>query len=708
LARSTTAHGWWQRLVHLPRDTRDTLFLLTLIGWVAMLLAPHIPFWCSALTALVLVWRGVLTWYGRPLPARWWVIALLVLTVGATVFTHRTIFGRDAGVTLIVVLLALKTLELRAKRDAFVVFFLALFTLLTHFSYSQSLLTAAGVLLAVWGLLTAVINAHLPAGRPPLWLSAKLAGGMALLGAPIMVVLFLFFPRVAPLWGIPQDALHARTGLSDRMQVGQVAELAQDFSVALRVRFEGRPPPLEQMYFRGPVLSHFNGREWLPLFTALLPSAMQLGADLRPQGTPVRYEMTLQPHQRPWLLVLDAALDAPAVPAYGPRMTADLQWVATRRPVSELLRYRAESFPQFQHGPLTRELGLTKYVELPSGFNPRTLQMAMQWQQDSRNTPQPEAALVQRALRQLATGGYTYTLAPGVYGMHTADEFWFDQKQGFCEHIAAAFVVLMRALDIPARIVTGYQGGELIDGYWTVRQSDAHAWAEVWLQGQGWVRVDPTAAVAPTRTSSFQRLEVPQGVVGAAMVAINPELGQHLRATWDAINNRWNQWVLNYSQDRQFDLLKNLGFSSPSWTDLAYVLIAIVVAVSALGAAWTLWERRQHDPWLRLLGQTRQRMLQLGMASSPASTPRQLAQALQTHCAQDPATAGVVAWLQAMERWRYAPPVRATSQQNTRPGAKPVIAPDAAGLRRLRDQWAGLHWPTLTTAPPHTAVPPSS
>ena len=214
-------------------------------------------------------------------------------------------------------------------------------------------------------------------------------------------------------------------------------------------------------------------------------------------------------------------------------------------------------------------------------------------------------AFVQAALQRLRTGGYSYTLDPGVYGDDTADEFWFDRKTGFCEHISSSFVVLMRALGIPARIVTGYQGGELngVDGYWVLRQSDAHAWAEVtWQEGNGWVRVDPTGAVSPDRVGSFSRLAAQPGFLAEAFGTVSPTLAQDLRAAWDAVNNGWNQWVLNYTQSRQLDLLKNLGFEAPSLQDLAIVLIWLVVVVSVGGAGWTLWERSQHDPWLRLLG----------------------------------------------------------------------------------------------------------
>jgi hypothetical protein len=280
------------RLGHLPRDTRDTLFLLAVIGWVVAMQVGHIPWWCTALTVAVLAWRTTLTLRSLPLPGWPWRMGLLALTLGATWLTHRTLLGREAGVTLIVVLLALKTLELRARRDAFVVFFLAFFTLLTHFFYSQSLLTAAGILVALLGLLTALVNAHMPVGRPPLAQAARIAAGMAALGAPIMLVLFLLFPRMAPLWGLPNDALTGRSGLSNRMLVGQIAKLVMDEGIALRIKFDGPPPPQRELYFRGPVLSDFNGVEWRPLRSGF-PASMALGAELAVGGEPVRYEVTM-------------------------------------------------------------------------------------------------------------------------------------------------------------------------------------------------------------------------------------------------------------------------------------------------------------------------------------------------------------------------------------------------------------------------------
>ncbi len=641
-----------KQLKQLPRDSRDTLFLLLVISWLVLPQVAHLPLWCSLMAATLVLWRAWMALKTRALPSRWWLAALLLVTLVATYATHKTLLGREAGVTLIVVLLALKTLELHARRDAFVIFFLGFFTLLTNFFDSQSLPTAAMMLLGLLGLLTALVNAHMPAGKPPLLLAARTAGSMALLGAPIMLVLFLLFPRLAPLWGLPSDANSARSGLSATMQVGNIAQLALDDSIALRIRFDTAIPPSAALYFRGPVLSDFDGREWRPL-RRQLPVPLRLTSELQVAGTPVDYQVTLEPNQQPWLLLLDVTPAAPEIPGFTAHQNADLQWL-TDRPVTKLLRYRVQSYPDFRHGPLQPVAGLQTYLALPSGFNPRTRQLGAQMRRET--PPGNDAALVTSVLERLGDGSYRYTLEPGLFGAHSADEFWFDRKQGFCEHIAASFVILMRAAGVPARVVTGYQGGErnALDGFFVVRQSDAHAWAEVWLNGRGWVRVDPTAAVAPGRVGTLQRLQAQRKAFANAMLGrFSPDLLLHLRAAWDAVNNSWNQWVLNYSQERQFDLLRSIGFSSPAWEDLSYLLIGIVVAVSLGGAAWTRLEHHRSDPWLRLLARARRHLLDNGCVFEPNSPARSMAaQLARQH--QDARAQAFCHWLLRMEAQRYA------------------------------------------------------
>ncbi|WP_295378238.1 DUF3488 and transglutaminase-like domain-containing protein [uncultured Pseudacidovorax sp.] len=635
------------RAAGLPRDARDTLFLLAVIAVVLLPQLPTLPLWTSALAGAVLVGRGLLAWRSAPLPGWRWRVGMLLLALAATWLSYRTLIGREAGVTLVVVLLALKTLELRARRDAFVVFFLSFFVMLTSFFQSQSLLTAALMLLALMGLLTALVNAHMPVGRPPLAQSARIAAFMTLAGAPVMLALFLFFPRLAPLWGTPNEGMTGRSGLSATMRVGTIAQLALDDGIAARVRFDGdAPPPRTALYFRGPVLSRFDGVEWTS------PEPWERGLpQLRSRGEPVGYEITLEPSNRPWLLALDAMRTAPALPdGLRALQGGDLQW-STNRPIGDLLRYRGQSQLDFTSGPV-RRAGLPGfYLALPPGSNPRTAELARQLQAQAGGST---TALVDAVLQRLRAGGYVYTLEPGVYGAQTADEFWFDRKAGFCEHIASSFVILMRAAGVPARIVTGFQGGEInpVDGYWTLRNSDAHAWAEVWEEGKGWWRVDPTAAVSPGRVGQFQRLVPPPGFFAGAIGAMSPTLMQHARALWEAVNNAWNQRVLNYTQTRQLDLLKALGMDSPSPADLARVLLMALVAASLGGAAWAWRERRRTDPWLRLLARARARLARAGVSVPPDSPPRRMAELLATRFGE--AAMPTRDWLLRLEAQRYA------------------------------------------------------
>ena len=669
-------------LSHLPRDSRDTLFLLLVITTVVLPQVAHLPLWCSGLVAGVLVWRGILAWKSQPLPGRWWLVTLLIVAVAATLATHKTILGRDAGVTLLVILLALKTLELRTQRDAFVVFFLGFFCMLSNFLFSQSLLTAFAMLAALMGLLTALVNAHMPVGKPPLMVAAKIAAKMVLLGAPIMVVLFMLFPRLAPLWGMPGGPAQGKSGLSADMRVGTIAKLALDDSIALRIKFDDKPPAAKDIYLRGPVLASFDGREWLP------SKNYPANAKLRVSGRPINYEVSLEPNNKPWLFVVDAAATAPSLAGYELRMTPDLQWLSNR-PITELVRYKAQSYTQFSYGPQEAEPSLKNYLDLPAGFNPRTLQLAADMKRDVRFVQADAATLANEIMQKLRTGGYEYTLEPGVYGDNTADEFWFDRKTGFCEHIASAFVVLMRALNVPARIVTGYQGGEFnaIDGYWVVRQSDAHAWAEIWQAGKqdgstvgSWIRVDPTSAVSPQRIDSLQRLSAPSSAFGGVMASLwtntvgtgyNPLL--QLRAVWDAVNNTWNQKILNYSEATQLNVLKNLGFTSPSWTDLSYVLITIIVAASLFGIAWTTWDKRQHDPWLRLLSSVRTRLEKTGLTSLASISPRELAGIAIHHFGES--AKPLAAWLIQLEELRYRQHIRNTDIASLKSGLKNIAWP---------------------------------
>lgn len=644
-------------LRHLPRDARDTLFAVAVVAWILWPHAAHVPPWCVALSVLVLAWRSALAVAQRPLPPRWQVAAALALACGLTLWTERTLLGKEAGVTLLVALLALKTLELRARRDAMVLFFLGFVVVTTQFLQSQTLLVAVSMMVSVWGLMTALVLAHMPVGRPPLRQAAGIAARATAWGVPVMLVLFLLFPRIGPLWGLPQDAA-GRTGLSGTLRLGSVAELASDDSVALRVRFPDGAPPAQALYFRGPVLTVFDGRDWsrqrlrasTPDPAAAAPAA---------EGRRLRYELTLEPHRLDTLPLLEltpagapGSLEVQGMPALQARLRPDAEWVADR-PITDRLRIRAEAVPDQRPGPLRPGPWLGAHLQLPALGQPRLRAWARELRASPAMAGADGRALAQAVLAHIRTAGFTYTLEPGPYGREALDEFWLDRKLGFCEHFAASFVFIMRSLDVPARIVTGYQGSDPqpVDGYHVVRQSHAHAWAEIWVSGQGWLRVDPTAAVAPDRIQRSRQLAPTPGLVAQALSGVSPALAAQLRQAWEALNNRWNQFVLNYSSTRQFDLLRALGVSAPDWRDMARILALLLAAVALAGAGRALWERHREDPWRRLERRMRRRLAALGVQVGVHQGPRARAGAVRDALGpRGEALAQVLEWI---DRERY-------------------------------------------------------
>ncbi len=671
------------------REARDTFFLLGLIAATLLPHADHLPAWSLVLGAGLLGWRAWLAAGSRPLPGRWTLAAVLGVAVVLIALQFRTLLGREPGITLLVLLMGFKTLELRARRDAFVVFFLGFFLVLTHFLYSQSLLTALWTLGCTWGLLTALVLAQMPLGQPHLAVAARQAARVTLWGLPVMVALFLLFPRIGPLWGLPAEDV-GRTGLSDRLEFGSMSEIANDNSVALRLRvIEGQPAPRE-WYFRGTVLSRFDGRRWtategLPPGEPPLPPAL---AQARAAGPLLRYELTLEPLRIRLLPMLEQAPgqagDALDLDELRVQLDREHVWRAPR-PLTERLRFQQAArtgmaaLPQ-QLAPVE----LADYRALPPGLNPRSLAFARRLAQQPGLAGVPEArrpeAYSAALLQHLHEQPFTYTLAPGRYGEaspHLVDEFWFDRRLGFCEHFASAYVVMMRALGVPARVVTGYQGAdpEPQDGFWVVRQSNAHAWAEYWQDGRGWVRVDPTAAVAPDRIRLGQTLEVPAGLVGSMLGTVSPDLWRRLRNVWETVDNRWQQWVLGYARQEQFKLLEKLGFENPDWTALGQAAAGLIAAVLGLGLAWNAWMSRPHDAWTR----QRQRV-QRDLRRVDVDAPMHLSYtrwAALLEARHGPLAEDLAPLLRDWDRQRYAPAA---------PSGPPPAA-ERAARRATRRHW---------------------
>ncbi|MGE0071839.1 MAG: transglutaminaseTgpA domain-containing protein [Thiomonas sp.] len=655
---------WMRRAGELPRDARDTLFLLAVSLLLMLPLLLVLPAWTGVLVLALLGWRALLAWRGAPLPRRTLLVAVLLGAIALTLWSFQTVIGRDAGVTLLCVLLGLKALETRSRRDTYVLFFLGFFTIAANFLFSQSLGTALLMLLATWGMLAALINANLPAGRPPLKQLLATALRMMALGTPAMILLFVVFPRFsAPLWALPQGSTQAVSGLSASMSPGQIAQLARDDSVVFRVVFDGPRPPDRLLYWRGPVLSRFDDGVWRADPRQRDHASPTPPPDLRLTAPAVRYTITLQPTQQTFVFALDAPAAAPKIDGYAVHWLPDLQLVVGR-PLDHLVRYTAESSPQFRYGPAHMNAALRADEALPAGFDPRSVALGHELAAQARAAGQGGTFVAQALLRMFRTEPFRYTLDPGTYGLRDGvDEFLFDRRAGFCEHYAQAFVVVMRAAGIPARIVTGYQGGRYnpVDGTWVVRQSDAHAWAEYWLPGQGWVRADPTAAVDPARVDrSGATLAAREPLLGlAALGPRDTALLLQLRNRWDALNNAWNQWVLNYGSQRQHDLLRKLGVHQPDTATLAALAIGALLAATAVLGALLAAERRRADPWQRVYAQLRHKLQRAGIDCSAATAPRQLAARLRDGRAPatlPPGAAQAAAeLLLRLEHWRYAP-----------------------------------------------------
>ncbi len=621
-----------QRLRALPEASRDTLLVVVVAALSLAPLLPRMPGWAAVCAGALLLWRGALAGTGRRLPPRALLAGLLALAVAAVLLQFRSVFGRDPGVSLVGMLLGLKLLETRRRRDAYVVFYLGLFCVFAQFLYSQSAAAAAWMLLCTVGWLTALLDANLPASRPPLWRRIALSARLLGLGLPVMVALFVLFPRLSgPLWSLP-DSSRTVSALGSSMDPGAIASLARSSNVVFRVRFHGPRPPQAAMYWRGPVLARFDGHRWSELPQAAAPR--RRAQPLRRLGGRVRYTVTQQPTQRRFAFALDAPAAAPTLvgePGASLRLLPDLELRASRR-LDQVVRFRATSWLGYAYGADESPRRLRESLQLPAGYDPRTVALGRRL--GRRYAAAGAQALADAVLRRFREQPFHYSLHPGRYrGPDSIDQFLFVRRVGFCEHFAQAFVVLMRAAGIPARIVTGYQGGSEnpIDGMWVVRQRDAHAWAEYWVPGAGWIRADPTAMVDPARIDrSGQTLDSRQPLFGLPLLG-RSDVGalRLLRNLGDALDEGWNQWVLDYGQLRQRQLLRRLGMRRPDSARLASAAALALSLLLGAGGLWLLWRRRAAtDPWQRAYARLLRRLRRLGVQAWPGEPPGSLAQRL--------------------------------------------------------------------------------
>lgn len=556
-------------------------------------------FAAAALLVAALSWRHLV-----PLPLR----LLLVATMLAAIYWQMGASpGRDTGCALLAAMLAIKSSELRTLRDARSLLGFALFAPFAAFLLDQGpvtlLLALAAVACALLGL-QRLTDAETGTAPQPVALQLRTVGRLLAVALPLALSAFWLLPRLpTPLWGIPERAV-GQPGLSDTMAPGQWLDLMADDSPALRVQFAGAAPAPEQRYWRGPVLTRFDGRTWTRLESQRRTVPPPIAA------TPVRwdYQIEYEPTERRELVALDLPLAAPG----DTWLDADYTLVSAR-PLTALTRWRLRSSPPARFQPELPPALRRQALQLPAGFNPRTLALARQWRQEAGD----DAAIVQRAMQWIGRD-FSYTLSTPLPGRHSADEFLFDWKAGFCEHFSSAFVVLMRGAGIPARVVTGYAGGSRnrYGDYWLVRRMDAHAWAEVWLPQRGWTRVDPTAAVAPERIRDTLEDRLARRDTGGG--------GLDMGARWlqvaqvgDWLRRNWNGMVLSFDARRQQQLLRSFGIERLEPVQLAGLFAAF--ALLAIGAmAWLLARgERERDPLLRAWRRLDRRYARLGLGRQP-------------------------------------------------------------------------------------------
>jgi transglutaminase-like putative cysteine protease len=644
-------------MIVAPALQRNIPWLLLALAWIVAPHISHLPPWIISLSIGLGIWRWVLARRAAPLPNKWLLLALAGAAGFGVLVTYHTITGRDAGVALLIVMLSLKLMEMRSVRDGIVMIFLGYFLVITNFLYSQSIAMGLYMLVAVLAITATLIGLNQPVQAGDAKRKIRLAAVLLGQGLPVMIVLFVFFPRVqSPLWGAPDPTLSGVTGLSESMSPGDISRLGISSAVAFRAEFTGTPPAPQLRYWRGPVFWHYDGRTWTSG-----PARHSVPITLHVEGAPVTYTITLEPHNQRWLFALDFPVSLP--PSSG--MSDDFQVLAAaparsrlRYQLTSQLRYRAET----ELRPLTRELAL----QLPPGYNPQARQFAASW----RARAKTDRDIVEMALAMFSDQPFVYTLAPPPLGTHAVDDFLFGSRRGFCEHYAGSFVFLMRAAGVPARVVTGYQGGEYnpIGNYLIVRQSDAHAWAEAWLEGQGWVRFDPTARIAP------QRVEEEAGLLAALPASeqlpmfarMDFDWLRQMRFGWDMVNYNWHKWVLGYSQKRQTELLSQFGMGLDSARGMAYALLIGIGGLMLAFSAAMLWRLRAQpkDPVAAAYRRFCGRLAQIGLARLPEEGPADYASRI-SRCRPDLA-AGVARIIDQYVVLRYRP------------------QPDPGEIRRLR------------------------
>ena len=658
------------RIYQVPSHTRLWLALAVVLCSLPQIVKG--PLWQAGLLVLVILIRWLVEQQRLMLPGRMVRSLLLIGAVALTFYSFGRLYGPQAGVALLVSLFALKYLEVVQQRDAYVVVVLGYFVCATALLFSQTPGMFLYVVLCMTVLTTCLVGINHSDTRASGLLHGRRAVVITLQAVPLMVVLFLLVPRVAPLWNMQVGGDKARTGMTDSMSPGQISELSESAELAFRVDFQGDVPSRAQRYWRGLTLSHYDGRTW----QQAVPQGQSESEYLYRRGTEkpdwyqrlesrysseqqrYRYQVIAEPTQRRWLFSL-----AVPFPLDGDMALAKDMRLVANQPVSQRFAYRVESVPAAAEAIGLEGQERQLMLSLPQDGGSRARGLAQQWRLESGTAADSARDIAQRALRYFREQPFHYTLRPPRLTADPIDEFLFRTRRGFCEHYASSFTFLMRAAGVPARVVVGYQGGEQneLGSHLLVRQYDAHAWSEIWLDGQGWTRVDPTGAVAPERIELGLREALENSEDGSDVL---DDLGLRrfsdggLFATlsqWmDYVDFRWQTWVLGYDSAFQYEFLEDLlGAVTP--VRIAIALIVAVTLLMGLYALFLLWQSGNEKLTLmeREYWRLHQRASERGRPLVAGLTPMQLCQAISEQWPQ--AAVAAENWAKYYQKLHYDP-----------------------------------------------------
>lgn len=613
----------------LPLSRPGIIPLLIMVEAIVLLpLWFELPAWISAASIALLMARFIMYKKSIKIPS-WLILILAVIALGGVFLYFRTISGRDAGVGLISLMYTFKLLEAKSYRDGALILFISFFILVTAFLYDESILMGAYLLASMMAILMGLIALNSTQGVAGIRHLGKVSGVALLQALPIMLVLFFLFPRLSgPLWAMPSSA-EAGMGIDDEMSPGAISSLYGFDEIAFRVDFESdEAPPINQMYWRGLVLSEFDGIAWK------IGAESPLRGDSYPSGEPTySYRVQLEPHNRRWIFGLEDLIEPPKDKVY---LFNNYTWRRAQRLTQRLL-YTAQAYEldysDIELSQWHRQLN----TQLPDDGNERTKQWAVA---EYQKVEGPEA-FIRYVLSYIRQRNYHYTLIPEVVEQDVIDGFWLDTQEGYCEHYASAFVFIMRAAGIPARVVTGYQGGEYnpYGDYYIIRQKDAHAWTEVWIDGEGWRRVDPTAAIHPSRvddslldqTSSRDDWLTDFDSLTTTESELAMNIWQQISLRWDAMQSFWNESLMGYDKEMQFNWLSKLGIKQSQWRYLGYALLATIILAGAGFGLWILSQAKSRDKVERSYRKFLQTLQKQGVDIKPYEGPKDLLKRIKSH-----------------------------------------------------------------------------